>query len=87
VLGGHVHHYERWKPQSPDGVADAQGIRQFVVGTGGKDREAGAAAANLSSMIDDAFGVLLLTLHDDGYSWRFQTTSGRVRDQGFTACH
>jgi acid phosphatase type 7 len=87
VLGGHVHHYERWKPQSPDGVASAQGIREFVVGTGGRSHEAGTAAANLSSMIDDAFGVLLLTLHDDGYSWRFKATSGRVRDQGFTACH
>jgi len=37
VLNGHVHNYERFAPQTPSGVADpAQGIREFVVGTGGR---------------------------------------------------
>ncbi len=36
VLGGHAHHYERFAPQTPSGQEDqAQGIREFVVGTGG----------------------------------------------------
>ena len=36
VLGGHAHHYERFAPQTPGGQEDpAQGIREFVVGTGG----------------------------------------------------
>jgi hypothetical protein len=36
VLNGHVHNYERFAPQTPSGRADpAQGIREFVVGTGG----------------------------------------------------
>ena len=36
VLSGHEHLYERYAPQTPQGVADpARGIRQFVVGTGG----------------------------------------------------
>ena len=37
VLNGHDHNYERFAPQDPAGQPDAQrGIRQFVVGTGGK---------------------------------------------------
>jgi hypothetical protein len=35
VLNGHLHNYERFVPQTPSGVADPQGIREFVVGTGG----------------------------------------------------
>jgi hypothetical protein len=38
VLGGNSHIYERFAPQTPDRAADpAHGIREFVVGTGGKD--------------------------------------------------
>src|SRR5206468_10877660 len=38
VLSGHEHNYERFAPQDPAGRADAgRGIREFVVGTGGKD--------------------------------------------------
>ena len=36
VLNGHDHDYERFAPQRPDGTLDtSQGIREFVVGTGG----------------------------------------------------
>ena len=41
VLVGHDHSYERFAPQTPTGVADAtRGIRQFVVGTGGRSHYA-----------------------------------------------
>ena len=37
VLVGHDHDYERFAPQDPAGVLDpARGIREFVVGTGGR---------------------------------------------------
>jgi hypothetical protein len=37
VLSGHEHNYERFAPQDPEGRADPErGIREFVVGTGGK---------------------------------------------------
>ena len=37
VLAGHEHSYERFGPQTPDGQLDEKnGIRQIVVGTGGK---------------------------------------------------
>jgi len=38
VIGGHDHDYERFAPQDPTGKSDPQrGIREFVVGTGGKN--------------------------------------------------
>jgi hypothetical protein len=37
IVVGHEHNYERFSPQAPDGRADiTYGIREFVVGTGGK---------------------------------------------------
>ena len=37
ILSGNSHIYARSAPQSPSGAADpANGIRQFIVGTGGK---------------------------------------------------
>ncbi len=37
VLNGHDHNYERFAPQDATGRADPErGIREFVVGTGGK---------------------------------------------------
>ena len=36
ILNGHDHLYERFAPQSPNGMADPiNGIRQFTIGTGG----------------------------------------------------
>jgi hypothetical protein len=38
VINGHDHLYERFAPQSPDGISDPlRGIREFVVGTGGAE--------------------------------------------------
>ena len=35
-LNGHEHHYERFLPQTPSGVADAaNGIEEIITGTGG----------------------------------------------------
>jgi hypothetical protein len=37
VLNGDTHNYERFAPQTPNGAADpAHGIREWVVGTGGR---------------------------------------------------
>jgi acid phosphatase type 7 len=37
VVNGHDHDYERFAPQRPDGTLDPRrGIREFVVGTGGR---------------------------------------------------
>lgn len=36
-LTGHDHNYQRWKPLGPDGSRAADGMRQFVAGTGGHE--------------------------------------------------
>ena len=44
VLAGHDHDYERFAPQDADGKADpVRGIREFVVGTGGRVRSTSGA--------------------------------------------
>ena len=89
VLGGHAHHYERFGPQTPAGVADQPtGIREFVVGTGGKSLEAfGPVAANSESR-SNTYGVLKLTLRQSGYDWQFVPTPGNTfTDSGSGACH
>jgi hypothetical protein len=90
VVSGHDHVYERFGPQRPDGVADPLfGLRQFVVGTGGRDhRKFGLPAASSEVREGSTFGVLKLTLHADGYDWQFVPEAGQTfTDQGTTACH
>ena len=73
VLNGHDHNYERFAPQDPAGQPDAQrGIRQFVVGTGGKAGHGfGLPVANSETRNSGTRGVLRLELHPEGYDWRF----------------
>jgi hypothetical protein len=90
VLSGHDHDYERFAPQSADGVPDAaRGIREFVVGTGGKNHGGFYAIAPNSEVRDDhTYGVFALTLHPTGYDWRFVPTPGSVFvDVGGGVCH
>jgi hypothetical protein len=89
VLSAHDHDYERFAPQNPDAKPDkARGIRQFVVGTGGKNlHRFGKAEAN-SEVRRSGFGVLLLTLHARGYAWRFEPAGGGgTVDGGSGGCH
>jgi hypothetical protein len=90
VLNGHDHDYERFGPQTPDGDADsAFGIREFVVGTGGRSHYAIVTPdAHSEATNDGTFGVLALTLHADGYGWRFVPEAGKtVTDSGTGSCH
>ncbi len=89
LLAGHDHDYERFAPQAPDGTSDADyGLRQFVVGTGGRSvLPFGTVQPNSEARAATDFGVLSLTLHDAGYSWSFLTTSGSTLDSGTADCH
>jgi len=90
VLAGHEHHYERFAPQDPAGLADpAHGIRQFVVGTGGRSHYGfGAIRANSEVRHSGTFGVLELTLYPTGYDWRFVPEPGKTfSDAGSGGCH
>ena len=90
VLNGHDHNYQRFAPQDPEGRADPQrGIRQFVVGTGGKSHyEIMDPIANTEVYNDNTYGVLKLTLHPEGYDWRFVPAEGETfTDSGSARCH
>ena len=91
VIGGHDHHYERFAPQDPSGKLDIQrGIREFVVGTGGKNshRILGTPKPNSEVRQADTFGVLKLTLYTEGYEWEFVPQAGRTfTDSGSGTCH
>ncbi|OLB27119.1 MAG: hypothetical protein AUH13_25185 [Acidobacteria bacterium 13_2_20CM_58_27] len=90
VVNGHDHDYERFAPQTPEGAPDsARGIREFVVGTGGKGlRPFSAPKPNSEAGNAEAFGVLKLTLHANGYDWQFIPEEGKsYTDSGSGACH
>jgi hypothetical protein len=89
VLNAHDHDYERFAPQDAFGHADPSGIREFVIGTGGKSHY-GFKEIQPNSVVrnDTAFGVLVMTLHSDSYSWRFEPAAGSsFHDSGTGQCH
>jgi acid phosphatase type 7 len=90
VLNGHDHNYQRFGPQDPNGKADPEdGIRQFVVGTGGRGHyPILAPIANTEVYNDDTYGVLELTLHQKRYEWEFVPVEGQsFSDSGSARCH
>ena len=89
VLNGHDHDYERFAPQTPTGSANAtNGIRAFVVGTGGAPLlPFKSTVANSRFRYNKSHGVLRLTLSDGSYAWKFITVSGVVVDAGQSSCH
>ena len=88
VLSGHDHNYQRWNRMNATGGVDmANGIREFVVGTGGRshyatsNRVTGVQALNATT-----FGVLKMTLQSNGFSWSFLPAGGTFTDSGTEAC-
>jgi hypothetical protein len=84
VLNGHEHNYQRYAKQDPEGRSMSDGIREFVVGTGGKshyglleEKEPNYETGNATD-----FGVLLLYLGDGAYSWEFRAVDGTRLDAG-----
>jgi alkaline phosphatase len=91
VINAHQHFYERFAPQAHSGSADPQGIREFIVGTGGKSTGPTPRYRRRNSEVahggDREFGVLELTLGDGGYSWRFRPVAGKSwSDRGSGGC-
>jgi hypothetical protein len=87
VVNGHEHFYERFSRQDADGRADENGVRQFIVGTGGATlytfvRQTANSSARLAS-----HGIVRFTLRPDAYDWEFLDVSGNLHDGGSTPCH
>jgi len=92
VISGHDHDYERFAPMDANGNPDpAQGIMQFVVGTGGvpgPEVIRPTHADNSQVIITGVYGVLVLSLGPDGYGWTFMSEPGKMEsDEGWRGCH
>ena len=87
LITGHDHNYQRFHPQTADGVRDSAGIRQFIVGSGGTylHTHDGETSGSLARKNAEHFGVLKLALRPDRYEWAFVTPEG-VWDTGQSEC-
>ena len=86
VLNGHDHNYQRYAPQDSAGTATSDGIREFVVGTGGAGLyEQTATPTNLEEFYE-GYGILRLELGAEGYTWEFIPTTGTYTDSGTDTC-
>ena len=89
ILSGHDHDYERFAPMAANGGASAAGVREFVVGTGGRNFTA-FSVIQRNSVVRNAntFGVLKLTMHPTSYDWQFLPIAGQTfTDRGSGSCH
>ena len=89
AVAGHDHIYERFAPLNAAGVADTvNGVRQFVVGTGGAHRyEIGSLLPGSEAHSSEAFGLLKLTLLPDRYRWSFvPVDANALHDEGESTC-
>jgi len=99
VLNGHDHDYERFgqlgKISTTDSsgaeqpVVDPRGMREIVVGTGGRNLTRFPGGFKTGSQVHDSssFGVLKLSLHATSYDWSFLPAGGATfTDSGTTSC-
>lgn len=89
VINGHDHEYERFAEMNASGSAISQGLREFVVGTGGAGLYSFATPLSASQVRNNTtHGVLKLTLHANSYDWQFVPIAGSTfTDSGTGTCH
>jgi hypothetical protein len=90
ILAGHAHRYERYAKITPGGASSANGIRQFIVGTGGEPGGAynGPDHPDMQVMKRNTPGVLRLNLRASSYAWKFVPIAGETfTDSGTDRCH
>ena len=92
MLSAHTRNYERFAPMDALGRENPEGMRQFIVGTGGQQPAARDAIPpvphpNSKTQIRDTFGVLKLELDHGGYGWEFLPVAGQIStDIGSSEC-
>jgi hypothetical protein len=90
VLSASSHDYERFAPINGSGAVNAaNGMRQFVVGTGGAYFTGlrGGRAPGSQVLQNTSFGVLRLVLHPTSYDWQFIPAAGMsFTDAGSHGC-
>jgi hypothetical protein len=88
VVNGHDHNYQRWAPMTASGARDGvHGVREFVVGTGGRALYPVGSSPDVQSASADTWGVLKLRLGAAEYRWQFvPVAGGTFTDSGTAAC-
>jgi Concanavalin A-like lectin/glucanases superfamily/Bacterial Ig-like domain len=92
MLSGDDHDYERFAPQDATGNFKANGLREIIVGTGGRSHylfnAGGVVRPNSEVRNDTTYGVLRLVLRSGSYEWEFVPEAGRTfMDSGSDSCH
>lgn len=90
VLSGHDHLYERFAPQNAQGGLDqTKGLRQFVIGTGGKSLYPFKnLRPNSEVRAMGVYGVLKMELQSNSYHWQFlAANTDEFDEQGQDLCH
>jgi alkaline phosphatase len=90
VVNGQSRFYERYAPQTPSGERDpVRGVRQFIVGTGGRWLEGlHEPSPNVEVRDNTTWGVMKFTLDEGQYSWQFvPAAGGTFTDSGSGTCH
>ncbi|MEX0594539.1 MAG: metallophosphoesterase [Patescibacteria group bacterium] len=88
ALAGHEHLYERFGKLNVDGQPSMAGVREFIVGTGGKSHYRFAKIQPGSEFRDNQhFGLLKISLGESTYGWEFIATgSNKIIDFGNDSC-
>lgn len=90
VLNGHSHTYQRWEPQDAYGNYKADGVREFIVGTGGyylNNLGHNPKPSNFVWGQDQDFGAMKLSLYRGSYDFQFVSIDGKVLDSGHILCN
>lgn len=88
ILQGHEHQFERFEPLTADGMPDAaNGVRSFVVGTGGAPPYDFGAIVAGSAARSTSLGVLELKIEPGRYQWAFRSVDSDIAlDIGAAEC-
>jgi len=87
VLNGHDHDYQRWVPLDGSGSPSANGVTEFVAGSGGHGHQKQVSTdSRLAASDFTDFGALRLTLGSSGAEYQFVTTGGKTTDSGSIPC-
>ncbi len=86
VVNGHDHNYQRFAPQHWWGGADEDGVREFVVGSGGAAPYEQTASPPALEFFYEGHGVMRFDLYPDRYTWTFITPDGGYIDAGTDDC-
>jgi acid phosphatase type 7 len=79
VLAGHDHDFEQFARHDPTGARAKDGIRSFVIGTGGGGLYKSKQTTRWDSSEiyqEGSYGVLKIQLYPDSYEWSFLPIAG-----------